>query len=30
MKVYIYQCEKCGKAVVSTHELNVEGYKDGK
>ncbi|MBQ8428055.1 MAG: desulfoferrodoxin [Clostridia bacterium] len=27
MKVYIYQCEKCGKAVVSTHELNVEGYK---
>ncbi len=27
MKVYIYQCEKCKKAVVSTHELAVEGYK---
>lgn len=27
MKVYIYQCEKCGKAVVSAHELKVEGYK---
>ena len=26
MKVYVYKCEKCGKTIVSSHELKVDWY----